>query len=70
MAEFHPENSSDYQKYERGQKHGIGQQRRDRLFSRRSRHTSPNSHFAMITAAIVLVALVVLTGWDTAGHQE
>jgi hypothetical protein len=71
MPKFHAGNSSDYQKYERGQKHGIGQPCADRIFSCRS--ATYHSHQptpTMIAVALVLAAFVLLTGWDTAGHQE
>jgi hypothetical protein len=32
-------------------------------------HPTPTT-LAMITVAVVLAALVLLTSWDTAGHQE
>jgi hypothetical protein len=33
-------------------------------------HHPQSTTLAMITAALVLVALVLLTSWDTAGHEE
>jgi hypothetical protein len=67
MAQFHPGNLGYYQKYERGQKHGIGQFRGFRIFSCHSCNEPPANFkppATMITATLILSALVLLTITD------
>jgi len=65
--------SSYYQKYGRGQKHGIGQFRRFRIFSRQSRNEPPatlNPTATMITVTLVLAALSLLTATDDSAARS
>jgi preprotein translocase subunit SecG len=74
MAQFHAGNLGYYQKYERGQKHGIGQSGGFRIFSRHSDNEPAeafNRTTSMLTATLILAALVLLLATDhDDGHRQ